>query len=157
VYLLKGGSKLILVDTGVGDPDWANRYHNPCPRDKSQEPITALSRLGVTPEEIDIVILTHLHWDHCFNNSIFPKARFIVQKDEIQYALFPLPIHALYYEAFSVGMTPPWLKNIGRFEILDGNRENIRSSLMNTVVRQGNKHSNFLAKDIGRHRFTSRK
>lgn len=123
MYLLKGGSELILVDTGMSDPDWASKYHHPSTRDESQEPIKALAKLGVAPEEISIVICTHLHWDHCFNNSLFTKARIIVQRDEIQYALFPLPIHALYYEAFSIGMTPPWLRSISSFEIIDGDQE----------------------------------
>jgi len=123
MYFLKGGQELIMVDTGMSDPDWASKYHHPSSRNESQDPITALSRLGVAPEEINIVICTHLHWDHCFNNSLFTKARIIIQKDEIQYALFPLPIHALYYEAFSIGMTPSWLKDISRFEIIDGDRD----------------------------------
>ena len=123
IYLLKGGPELIVVDTGMSDPAWAAKYHHPSTRDESQDPVRALARLGVAPEEITTVICTHLHWDHCFNNSLFTKARILVQKDEIQYALFPLKIHALYYEAFSIGMTPPWLKDIKRFEIIDGDRE----------------------------------
>jgi N-acyl homoserine lactone hydrolase len=123
MYLLKGGQEMILVDSGMSDPDWAGKYHHPSSRHTSENPITALSRLGVAPEEITKLVCTHLHWDHCFNNSLFTKARIIVQKDEIQYALFPVPIHALYYEAFSIGMTPSWLKDIGRFEIVDGDLE----------------------------------
>ena len=123
MYLLRGGQDLILVDTGMSDPDWATKYHHPSTRHPSQEPVEALARLGVSPEQISIVICTHLHWDHCFNNSLFKKARIIVQREEIQYALFPLPIHALYYEAFSLGMTPPWLNDIARFEIIDRDRE----------------------------------
>jgi len=123
VYLLKGGPKLILLDTGMSDPDWAQQYHSPSSREKFQEPLTALANLQVTPEEIDIVILTHLHWDHCFNISLFPNSRIIVQKDEVQYALFPLPIHNIYYEALSMGMTPVWLKDISRLEIVDGDLE----------------------------------
>jgi glyoxylase-like metal-dependent hydrolase (beta-lactamase superfamily II) len=123
MYLIKGGQKLVLVDTGMSGPDWATKYHSPSPRRKAQTPLTALSKLGVTPQEIDVVICTHLHWDHCFNNSLFTKARIIVQKSEIQYALFPLPIHALYYEAFSIGMTPPWLGSIGLLEWVDGDQD----------------------------------
>ena len=123
IWLLKGGSELILVDTGMSHPDWATEHHNPSSRDKSQEPAIALSKLGVYPEDIGIVVCTHLHWDHCFNNFLFPNARIIVQKDEVQYALFPLPIHALAYEATSIGMIPPWLNKPGRLEIIDGDQE----------------------------------
>ena len=123
IYVLKGGPEPIIVDTGMSEPGWATQYHHLSSRDRSQEPLAALQKLGISCDEIRTVIFTHLHWDHCFNNAIFPKARFLVQKDEIQYALFPLPIHALYYEAPSVGKTPPWLKDIGRFEVIDGDRE----------------------------------
>lgn len=123
MYLLKGGPELIIVDTGMSDPDWAAEYHHPSIRSESEDPIKALAKLGVAPEEVTTVICTHLHWDHCFNNDLFTNARIIVQKDEIPYALFPLPIHALYYEAFSIGMTPRWIKGAGRFVIIDGDQE----------------------------------
>lgn len=123
MYLLKGTKNAILVDTGMSDQAWATEHHHPAFRDKSQEPLEALANLGVSPDDINIVILTHLHWDHCFNNGLFKNARFIVQKDEIPYALFPLPVHALYYEAFSIGMTPPWIKDSGHFEFVDGDKE----------------------------------
>ena len=123
VYLIKGGSKNILVDTGMSDPEWASKYHYPSIRTKSQEPTAAVENLGVAVEQIDIVILTHLHWDHCFNNDLFANAQIFVQKEEIQYALFPLPIHNLFYESFAIGMTPVWLKDIGRFTVVEGDLE----------------------------------
>jgi N-acyl homoserine lactone hydrolase len=106
IYVLKGGSEPIIIDTGMSEPGWASQHHYPSSRERSQEPLIALQKMGISCDDIRTVILTHLHWDHCFNNHLFPKARFLVQKDEIQYALFPLPIHALYYEAPSLGMTP---------------------------------------------------
>jgi N-acyl homoserine lactone hydrolase len=123
MFLLKGGAELILVDTGMSDPEWGSKYHRTCSQEESQYPIRALGRLGVSPDEIDIIICTHLHWDHCYNNALFSRARIIVQRDEIQYALFPLPIHAVFYEAFSARMTPPWLKDIGRMEIIHGDQD----------------------------------
>jgi glyoxylase-like metal-dependent hydrolase (beta-lactamase superfamily II) len=54
--------------------------------------LSALANLGVSPDDIDIVILTHLHFDHCGgctsrvdNDKIvptFPKARYFMQKGE---------------------------------------------------------------------------
>ena len=52
MYLLRGGPELILVDTGMSDPDWAAQYHHPSTRDESQDPVKALAKLGVAPEEI---------------------------------------------------------------------------------------------------------
>ncbi|WP_373893745.1 N-acyl homoserine lactonase family protein [Virgibacillus sp. CBA3643] len=102
VYYIDNGTKKIIVDTGVGDvlriketrekrgdvfyihskPEWDLE--------------TQLNELGVTPDDIDIVINTHLHWDHIGENSLFKKAKFYVQKDEIPYAL-KAPGYAPHY------------------------------------------------------------
>ena len=63
VFYLEGGPQKILVDTGVG----------------SEGVIRALAGIGLKPEDIDIVILTHLHFDHADNVAYF-IARFILQR-----------------------------------------------------------------------------
>jgi N-acyl homoserine lactone hydrolase len=67
-----------LVDTGVGGPadlltDW--RVVNTTAAD-------ALAGIGMTPGDIDLVINTHLHFDHCGQNAVFPHASFYVQRAE---------------------------------------------------------------------------
>ncbi|HQE67476.1 MAG TPA: N-acyl homoserine lactonase family protein, partial [Bacillota bacterium] len=49
------------------------------------------------PEDIDIVIITHLHFDHAANVGMFPHAQFILQKKEWLYAKAPLPIQQGMY------------------------------------------------------------
>lgn len=51
----------------------------------------ALATVGARPEDIDIVILTHLHYDHCGSNRLFTKAHFYAHKAEIPLALCPPP------------------------------------------------------------------
>jgi glyoxylase-like metal-dependent hydrolase (beta-lactamase superfamily II) len=82
-----------------------------------------LKKIGLHPDDVDIVICTHLHWDHCFNNDQFKNARIIVQKDEIRYAIAPLPMHALFYESQLIKMRPPWLKAIENTEVIEGDME----------------------------------
>ena len=41
------------------------------------------------PEDIDIVILTHMHWDHCQNTDLFPNARVLLHPTEMDYARNP--------------------------------------------------------------------
>ena len=122
-WLILGAAQKILVDTGCADPEWAQRYHRPIDAGSYQDPVGALAVRGVRPEEIEIVINTHLHWDHCFNNECFPNARILVQKKELQYAIAPLPIHALYYESQLIHMRPPWVKAIERIEAIEGDLE----------------------------------
>jgi glyoxylase-like metal-dependent hydrolase (beta-lactamase superfamily II) len=75
-------SRRILVDTGGSAPD--GKSWMPYERPKEQELDAALAAIGVKPEDVDTVILTHLHWDHASNNGLFPKAKFYVQKLEYE-------------------------------------------------------------------------
>ena len=72
-----------------------------------------LRQRGLEPGDIDVVINTHLHWDHCSNNALFPKATFYVQRDELGYACAPLPVHRQAYEK-NPGLSPGWLDVWGR-------------------------------------------
>jgi glyoxylase-like metal-dependent hydrolase (beta-lactamase superfamily II) len=75
-------SRRILVDTGGSAPD--GKMWLPYERPKEQDIDMALAAIGVRPEEIDAVILTHLHWDHASNNGLFPSAKFYVQRLEYE-------------------------------------------------------------------------
>lgn len=119
-WFIEGASQRILVDTGASDAGWAARYHHPIERLPHEEPLNAVASLGLKPGDIDVIINTHLHWDHCFNNDLFPNARILVQKEEARYAIAPLPCHALYYESQLIGMTPAWLKTLSRTELIEG-------------------------------------
>jgi N-acyl homoserine lactone hydrolase len=48
--------------------------------------VTRLSELGVRPDEIAIVVNSHLHFDHAGNNGAFPKATFLVQGEHLAFA-----------------------------------------------------------------------
>mgnify|MGYP002152461576 CR=1 FL=1 len=121
MFYVEGGGLRIMVDTGCSDPDWATKYHKPFVRRPEEEPVRALAAIGVDPSEIDVVVATHLHWDHCYNQELFCNARFLVQRRELQYAAAPHPIFANVYEAPTAGMTPPYSRT--RFEVVDGDYE----------------------------------
>jgi glyoxylase-like metal-dependent hydrolase (beta-lactamase superfamily II) len=58
----------------------------------------ALAGFGLKPNDIDIVLQTHLHWDHCANTRKCKNAKVIVQKEELRFALAPHPISAPSYK-----------------------------------------------------------
>jgi glyoxylase-like metal-dependent hydrolase (beta-lactamase superfamily II) len=69
VTLLRDDVK-VLVDTGhYGTRDWLK---------------AELERRRVSPADIDVVVLTHLHWDHCLNVEMFPHARILLGEDELE-------------------------------------------------------------------------
>ena len=118
MFYVQGGGRHILVDTGCSEPESAARYHYPFVRQPEEDPARALNAAGVSPLEIDTVVATHLHWDHCYNHELFPNARFLVQRKELQFAAAPYPIFANAYEAPITGMTPAYART--KFEVLDG-------------------------------------
>jgi len=90
-YLIKTGKENILIDTSFGPVDRPDLktagYERPLGH--AQEPIAQLRNLGVGPDDVNIVVNTHLHDDHCGNNKLFPKAKFFVQKEELRHAFVP--------------------------------------------------------------------
>jgi len=108
-FLIEGGDKLVLVDTGMADTERANKYHHP---GSWQDPGMAiheqLEKLGYKPEDIDVVIFTHLHWDHMFNMEKFKNAEFIAHEREVEFAYNPIPLYYKSYEHPALGITRPF-------------------------------------------------
>ena len=97
VWLVRGAGQCVLVDTGF-NADTAMRRQ----RDMLGCPIDRLARLGVMPEQIHDVVLTHLHYDHAGNLAKVPHARLHVQDDEMGYATGRCMCHATLRHAYEV-------------------------------------------------------
>jgi len=85
----------------------------------------ALAEAGFEPETVDMVINTHLHWDHCGGNTVdsggnsvpaFPNARYVTQRGELMHAREQNPRDAVSYRA--ANYEP--LVETGRLHLLDG-------------------------------------
>ncbi|MGQ9566219.1 MAG: N-acyl homoserine lactonase family protein [Candidatus Bathyarchaeales archaeon] len=87
--LIVDGKEKILVDTGIGDlPEPYKRFY--AVTQSSEHVLQAqLLKCGLKPEDVTIVVNTHLHFDHCGNNKLFKNAKFYVQTDELRYAYSP--------------------------------------------------------------------
>jgi len=81
VWLVRGNGRNILVDSGFYRDQFFRQWHVT----DFVKPSDALQRVGLKPEEITDVIVTHMHWDHADGMDLFPKARIWIQKDELQY------------------------------------------------------------------------
>jgi glyoxylase-like metal-dependent hydrolase (beta-lactamase superfamily II) len=81
-----------------------------------------LADAGIDPADVGTVIYTHLHWDHCSNPELFPNARFIVQKKELEFAVDPVPIFRKAYQRTATAM-PPILSVLGRVDTIEGRTE----------------------------------
>lgn len=89
----------IMIDTGF-DKAWVERklpFEKPEQRD-DQTIQAQLAKIGVTPDQIDIVVNSHLHFDHCSGNKLFPRAKFIFSKSELRHSYVPDPWERLGYD-----------------------------------------------------------
>jgi glyoxylase-like metal-dependent hydrolase (beta-lactamase superfamily II) len=119
MWYIEGAEARILVDTAAPPPAEAPKTIPPYEQPPEMRCTTALSSLGLKPEDIDIVVLTHLHWDHCTNAGLFPKARFVVQREELRYAAAPLPIHWRAYGG-RPGGTLAYLPRDAQLQVVEG-------------------------------------
>ncbi|TQL74723.1 glyoxylase-like metal-dependent hydrolase (beta-lactamase superfamily II) [Stackebrandtia endophytica] len=107
VWLLEGTDQTILIDTGLGDIDEVSRMQSRygvdfvASRSSDQDIVAGLARHGVEPGDVDVVVLTHLHFDHIGNNELFPNATFIVQRDELPQATEPPRFCMFYYPEYA--------------------------------------------------------
>lgn len=93
-----GKPRNILVDSGLADPATIRKRINVRSVKGGHEGlITALAAEGLSPGDIDTVILTHLHFDHADNLDLFPQACVVVQRAELMAAVDPVPSHRVFY------------------------------------------------------------
>ena len=102
-FLIKGAKEVILVDTGLEQfvvPEHVGREYGL----KIQEFEEALGDHGLRPEDIDLIIHTHLHNDHCENDPKCERAKIIVQRAEYDFFRNPHPLDHRYYSDILDGL-----------------------------------------------------
>lgn len=80
----------IVVDTGHHDAKWVSKNMLPATTTETEKIENALmDGMGWKIDDVDTVINTHLHFDHCGQNKLFKNAKFVVSKVEWEYAFKP--------------------------------------------------------------------
>jgi glyoxylase-like metal-dependent hydrolase (beta-lactamase superfamily II) len=85
----------VLVDTGTYAASMAKYWPGKAEDVQSFE--DSLKNEGMTVDDIDIIIQTHLHHDHCVNTSKCKNAEVYVQEEEWSFAMAPHPLQSQYY------------------------------------------------------------
>lgn len=127
VALIESGGKRVLVDTGMGDR-WSEKEVRMYGIDRSTTLLGGLRTRGLGPEDIDVVVNTHLHFDHAGGNTrregegvvpTFPRARYVVQRGEWEDARHPHErSRASYREDDFVPVA-----QAGQLDLIDGETE----------------------------------
>jgi glyoxylase-like metal-dependent hydrolase (beta-lactamase superfamily II) len=80
VWAIVGKTKTFILDTGFDETVGGRRGR------QTTKPVReGFAAIGVDPEQIETVILSHMHYDHCGNFDLFPRARYHVQDKEVDY------------------------------------------------------------------------
>lgn len=98
-WLIKGGEKNILVDTGEMNPIQSRERENAIGGNIYTFE-QGLEKHSLTPLDIDIVIHTHLHMDHCENDYKCENARFHIHEKELESVHHPHPLDYRYLEDY---------------------------------------------------------
>ncbi len=94
-YVIRTDEHSILIETGAGDKPSAKARERMNMPDAAPGLPETLAAQGIDPESIDIVINTHLHFDHCGGNTIlsnggakpvFRRARYYTRRGEWEHA-----------------------------------------------------------------------
>lgn len=97
IWIVRNAHRTLLVDTGFGARAAAERN-----RLVDVDPIDALARIGIAPELITDVLLSHLHFDHAGNLDRLPRACVHVQDKEVSFATGRCMCHAALRLPFDV-------------------------------------------------------
>ncbi|HXX27183.1 MAG TPA: MBL fold metallo-hydrolase [Terriglobales bacterium] len=123
--VVRTGAHTVLIETGIGNklPEKLIAIYG-----QPAQLLDGLSSAGLSPDDIDVVINTHLHFDHCGWNTIrrgdqhvatFPKARYYVQAGEWRHGRRQLERDAVSYMSANYD---PLLAN-GQMQLLHGDQE----------------------------------
>ena len=122
MFVIEGGETPVVVDTGA-DLDRALPHHRiRMEQTDDERPDVAVRSLGIDPAEVGHVVNTHLHWDHCSNNHLFPNARIHIQRRELDFARAPVVWFRRQFESVPE-VQAAWRRAEDRIDPVDGDVE----------------------------------
>ncbi|OIK11935.1 N-acyl homoserine lactonase family protein [Bacillus sp. MUM 13] len=128
--LIKGNGHTALVDVGFNYKEYGEELAKRFGVINWHSPKEVLAEVGISPEEVDTVLVTHAHFDHFGNIEDFPNAKFYVQEREISKWLWAMSLPSQF--EFLTGALDPGdiiraakLAKEGRLVLVDGDIENV--------------------------------
>jgi glyoxylase-like metal-dependent hydrolase (beta-lactamase superfamily II) len=120
VWAIVGANGTIIVDTGFDETVGTRRGR------QTIKPVRAgLNAIGIDPDKVDTVIVSHLHYDHSGNTELFPRARYHLQDCEMAYATGRCMCHPVIAHSFEPDYVVSMVRKVfaGRVNFHDGEGE----------------------------------
>lgn len=129
-WLLRSNDLTVLVDVGCSADDYA-RYIRPVDRELVHvgqvfadvidvRPLEHhLQNRGLSASDVDIVVLTHLDWDHCMTIDPFERSKFLLQRREWDNT----PSHPMFTTSYAPAEHYQRLERDFDLDLVDGNRQ----------------------------------
>ena len=128
--VIKGNGHLAMQDVRYNNKDYAKEFADSLGLEKWQSPRTVLGEIGISPEDVDTVFISHAHFDHFGNVRDFPNATFYIQEREISKFVWALSLPERM-RFLLTGIDPGdilrgvELATQGRLVCIDGDMENV--------------------------------
>ncbi len=118
-YLIRHGDRLMLWDVGFPG-EWVGKPLSPERRSviATTSLASELAKLGIAPERIDIVAVSHLHWDHIGQAASLPGARLLIGEEDWNALTAPEPDPRLQPHRFA-----PWIEGGSAVERIIGDKD----------------------------------
>ena len=134
VWVVLGGGRTILVDAGFYRDKFMKQWK---PADYVK-PSEAIDQLGIKPEDVTDIVISHIHWDHADGADLFPRAKIWVQREEYEY--YVTDSGTVKNRAIDAEVAKMFfgLKNAGRVNLVNGDAQQIFPGIS---VFTGGKHT----------------
>lgn len=120
VWAIRGNGRTFILDTGYDKAmgEKRGRQHLRCPGE-------GLAAIGINPDTVEDVIVSHMHFDHAGNHGLFPRARYHLQDAEMAYCTGRCMCHAPLRHPFEETDVGAMLGKVfaGRVQFHDGDSE----------------------------------
>lgn len=136
VWVMRGAGRVVMLDAGFYREKFITQW-------KPQNFVTprdaVAAGLGIKPDEVTDIVISHSHWDHTDGADLFPRATIWIQKEEYEYYVGPQGevLHTGGVDADDAKMLAA-MKAAGRVRLVDGDAKEI---LPGITVYTGGKHT----------------
>ncbi len=120
VWAIVNAERTVIVDTGF-DADAAQRRGRELVRPVAE----GLKAVGISPDEVEHIVISHMHYDHAGNQDLFPRARYHLQDAELAYCTGRCMLDPAVGDVFDAGAVSAMVRKVyaGRVQFHDGDEE----------------------------------